>query len=174
MIVTLVLAVALPVGAYAVSGTSVFITDHSSGSHAAVSASGALQTAAQPTIGGVSLFADAIGPGNACAFFTPPAGKAFVVTAIDLIPLGASPATVEVEIDVFSSSALSCGGSTHNLAFGRFGSDNPQLIPLSPGIGVAHGHYLNLTVVSASRLGYAKVYGYYVPSAACSAAANCV
>src|SRR5689334_7825874 len=102
IIVAALLAIAFPVGAWAVSGSNVFVTDATSGVHAKVTSTGQLQTHPNgpltvngsvtagyaagsllhsPSVGGnYSVQADSCGSGTCQTLFKPPAGKAAVVT----------------------------------------------------------------------------------------------
>ena len=92
IIVTLIVVVLFPVGAWAVMGSNIFVTDATSGAHAKVDSNGNLQTKvssgsvnatlAAPNQQFISTvtFSD-VGP-KCKTLVTPPTGKAVVITAV--------------------------------------------------------------------------------------------
>jgi len=90
-IICVVVAAALfPVGAWAVSGSNVFVTDSNSGTHAMVDSAGQLHAVAN-VAGFKSWFVSSASSltGTYVARVTPPAGKALVVRELHLDWVGA-------------------------------------------------------------------------------------
>ena len=174
IILTLLVVVGFPVGAFAVTGSSVFITDHTSGAHAVVDSQGNLATSAVPRGGGFVAAALGASGTNRCAFFAPPAGKAAVITSVALVPLAASSSS-EVTAQVTVNKAAGCASTVYVFDLGTFASDAPSVLPLNPGITVANGHNVSLNVLGGSGFVTAEVYGYYVPASVCSVSGyNCL
>src|ERR1700688_3251616 len=91
IIVTLAIVIGFPVAAFAVTGSSVFVTDAHTGAHAAVNAAGGLSVAgtvtATPTPPNASYTTFTIASESLpCSPVTPavPAGRALVVTSISV------------------------------------------------------------------------------------------
>ncbi len=179
IVVTLVVMVGFPFAAFAVTGNNVFVTDATSGVHAKVNSLGQLKTSA--VVSG-AVTAPAAAPsdlvalfptqvfGDDCAFYTPPAGKAVVITKVDVYPqfFTSGNSTVNWEIST-STGVNSANGCTPNRPF-SYGQldvgDPPHVIDLGAGIALANGHYLNAGTVNGEVM--LDIYGYYVPASACS------
>jgi hypothetical protein len=174
MVVALLVVVGFPVGAFAVTGSSVFITDHTSGAHASVDSSGNLATSAVPRGGGFVAAAEGASGTSRCDFFAPPAGKAAVVTSIDLVPLAASSSS-EVTAQVQVNRSPACTNTVYVVDLGEFASDAPSVLPLNPGLTIANGHNVSLNVLGGTGFASVEIYGYYVPASVCSIAGyNCL
>jgi hypothetical protein len=187
IIVAIIVAVGVPFTAGAVTGNNVFLTDFTSGAHAKVDASGNVQTKVNGavTVAG-SVTATQAAPSNmfavlgeagntsaTCGFFTPRAGSAAIITSIDESPDHAL-STAELQVRVQSDSAAACGGTKHDVAFDIYSSDTPHTVPVTPGIGLASGHSLDITATGGNpgTLVIIEVHGYYVPAAQC--ASGCI
>jgi hypothetical protein len=167
MVITLVVAIALPVGASAVTGSDVFITDHVSGGHAGVTASGQLETADVPAVGSIVATGIAAGGTPDCAFVTPPAGKALVITGIEMGPHGAAAGT-EAQANVYVHANGSCNGTIiRSLAFAYFSSDQPQEVTMTPGVGLKVGHYIGFGDNTIGTDMWITLYGYYIAASQC-------
>jgi hypothetical protein len=167
IIVVAIVALAAPVGAYAaVSGSNAFVTDHSSGVHASASATAGLATSDSPALGGMELTISGTPPDTSCAF-TPPGGKAFVITDVTMDPQGASVGH-DTGMFVQVSSNSNCTDITHTLAGGYYSADGSYPQSFSPGIGLKNGHSLRVTVSGANDDFLICIYGYLVPASACT------
>jgi hypothetical protein len=172
IIVTAVLVVGLPVGAYAsIRGSNVFVTDHISGAHASVSSTGSLQTTAVAPIGGVAVHASVSAGSLNCGFFSPPAGKAFEITGVVLVPAGASTSS-GTALTLDAESHTGCAGPLNDIAFGTYSADQPDHFSFNPGIGLKSGHYLDFYAIGSPGTSRVLVYGYYISATACSV--NCL
>jgi len=166
--ITCVLAIADPVGASAVTRSNVYITDRVTGGHAGVDASGRLATADVPAVGSILASGLAIGGTPECAFVTPPAGKALVITGVELAPHGAAAGT-EAQANVYVHANGSCSGTIiHSVAFAYFSSDQPQEVTMSPGVGLKTGHFIGLGDNTIGTDMWVTLYGYYIPASQCS------
>jgi hypothetical protein len=170
--VTAILAVALPAGAYAaVSGSNAFVTDRVTGVHAGVSPTTGLATSTSPAIGGLVATVSAT-PGKYCNVFTPPAGKAFVITGITIDPGGASVGN-DTTIFIARDTKDNCTGARFDIAGGSYAVDGSYSSTFTPGLGLPHGQFLDFTVTSSVAVDdMAFFYGYLVPASAC--AVNCI
>ena len=182
IIVTVVVMVGLPVGAFAVvKGSNSFITDATSGTHAKVTSNGQLQTHPNGplTVSGsvtpaapASMIVDSLDGGLVPSLDYQPllletlsAGKAVVVTSITIGPHGVLNSTASVEIKVGSTPALSYAIGVVTLNPGT----QPVTLPFPSGLPIKHDHQLWLFGRGPSIYADASVNGYYVPAAQCSA-----
>ncbi len=144
--------------------------------------------ASVPGLNGATLGAGSIAPGSmfvesgiidsadsiaSCEAFTPPAGKALVVTSVHATVDFVSQ-SFPVYLDL-QTQAASCpsSGSTGGLN-DTVGVTNEGLtsIPFSPGIAVANGH--NFLVVDEEKMiTYVTVVGYLVPASECKSPNTC-
>jgi hypothetical protein len=169
IVITTLLVVGFPVGAFAVSGQNAFVTDTKTGAHAKVSSTGSLQTSiagtvsatAQPPVG--SFVKEMTG--SECGL-TPPAGKAWIITAVDEVPKGAT-SSIENIFNLLADTSAGCAGTQTSIASGYFALDLPRELTFNPGIGLSSGHYLDLEALSGKG-GGVYVYGYVVSAAACA------
>ncbi|HEY3833359.1 MAG TPA: hypothetical protein VGO03_13765 [Acidimicrobiia bacterium] len=182
IIVTLAMIIAFPFAAFAVTGNNVFVTDATSGVHAKVNNLGQLDTTAvvsgavtAPPAAPSSMVAlfpvQVTASEDDCAFYTPPAGQALVITRIDAYPYAPS-GTVYIALSA-SNRINASSGCTPNkpLSYEDFVAGNPpHVIDLGAGVALAHGHYLNLTARGNGGGGGAtlNIYGYLVPASACA------
>jgi hypothetical protein len=157
------------------------IHDSATGVAAKVNGLGQLSVAATGSVNAVqaapsNLFV-AIGNGQSnnfqlgCAFFTPIAGMAAVITSIDVSPDGgAIPSGSSIQAIVASDTASSCGGSTTWIMEDTLTSVTPYTHSLGVGIGLQTGHFLDLQIASTGGASptTVTVHGYYVPAAQCS------
>lgn len=172
IIVTAMLVVGLPVGAYAsITGSNVFVTDKVSGAHASVSSTGNLQTTAVAPIGGVAVRASVSAGMLNCGFFSPPAGKAFEITSVVLVPAGASTSS-GTALTLDAESNTGCAEPLNDIAFGTYSADQPDHFSFNPGIGLKSGHYLDFYATGSPGTSRVLVYGYYIAAKACSV--NCL
>jgi hypothetical protein len=176
IVVTIAVLIGFPFAASAVSGSNVFVADSTSGVRAKVSATGSLQASVTGSVTAtpaapsamVVKFAIAGSTGNSCAFYTPPVGSAFVITAVDQVPVNAASVS-EVQLNLLADTSTGCGGTQTSLANGTFATDQPRQLSFNPGIGLKNGHYLDLHNSAATSLnGFVYVYGYTVPAATCT------
>jgi hypothetical protein len=167
IVVTAIVALALPIGAYAtITGSNAFITDHTTGAHASVQSTGELLTTSVPPIGGVEFTVERNPTVKTCTTFTVPTGSALVVTSVTFEPAGAtvgSDATLSVEL--FHTTCLSPGPI---VATGRYSADGAYEQQFTPGVGIESGSRLWLNLGgSALTSSFATVRGYYVPAGFC-------
>ncbi len=178
IILGVTIAIAFPVGAWAISGTTVFVTDNVTGKTAAVNASRQLSVAATGSVTATPT------PPNAgytvvqsmteidgCRSLTAavPAGKALVVTSVTATVtdvtrgpvfvniFAATPGPPCVPLDVADSGGLSGTGAT-------------QVFPIPSGFAVKAGHVLGASLISTSSDADAAfvVHGYLVSSTLCT------
>jgi hypothetical protein len=165
IVLAALLALAIPAGAFAAAtGSNAFVTDHSTGAHASVNATTGLSTSDTPAIGGIDLTVSG-DPGTSCAF-TPPTGKAFVITGVTMDPHGATVGN-DTSMFIAVGSTSNCSNLTRTLAGGYYSADGSYTTTFSPGVGLANGHSLQVTVVGANDPFWIFVRGYLVPAAAC-------
>jgi|SRR5579871_505430 len=169
IVVSVIIALGLPVGAFAaVSGSNVFITDHSSNVHAGVSSTGSLKTTNLTAPGSRELAPVAAQDANACAFLQLPPEKAFVVTEVVWAPKGANVGA-DVSEHILLDANKTCSEVLNRVAGGNFAQDGVYETTFSPGYVVQQGHYLDLDVSGGGGdYSEAFVYGYYIPSSECA------
>lgn len=175
LLVAAMLVVGLPVGAYAaVSGQSVFITDHATGAHAQVAASGQLETFAVPPANGFYTDAEQDGTGQQCSFYVVPAKEALVVTGVQFMPAGASGGEAvtsgqDVAEYLDLDTKAGCGGQYSTLAGGAWADDAPEFVSLDPGVAIKAGTRLDFKfqTPTADFFGVVWIYGYLLSTAAC-------
>ena len=175
IIVTVVVMVGLPVGAFAVvKGSNSFITDATSGKHAKVSASGQLATSG--TVSG-SVTATPAQPAAMVDFstevsiatngFSGPvsgttaASKALIVTAITVGPHGVLNSSVPLSLETYTT------GTQLGLITLNPGSP-PVTLPFPSGLPIKGPDYLVIANSGPPVTLDVTVSGYYVPVAQCA------
>jgi hypothetical protein len=192
IICTVVVTVLFPIGAWAVTGNNVFVTDATNGRHAAVDAknglvatvhdaasgkSAAVNSARQLQVGGsviarptflTELFhAAGNGSGTSChVIATPPAGRALIVTELDMDVYGGTPAA-NTFIPVYSNSTCS-GGPEWDVTPATLGTSH---ITFQNGFAVNAGQSVAAKVFSGNYSFELYVHGYTVPAGSVPAAA---
>ncbi len=170
MVCVIVAAVAFPVGAWAVvTGSNVFVTDATSGAHAAVSSSGALTVAGSVTSNNASpksLYVNSSIPGATYVpAAAPPSGKALIVTSIAVDTDGpASFGSGSHAEFVISAADATCGTQ----APGLVGFVSPSALGVTS-IAIPSGLVVPakraLCVAADGIVAVVTVYGYLVPAA---------
>jgi hypothetical protein len=130
MVCVIVVTIAFPMGAWAVTGSNSFITDAHSGAHATVSKSGALSVAGTVITGAAPLNSlyhteQAFDEEGYASVATAPTGKTLVITSlyVDAVALGDSEGETFLAVDTTSST---CSGS-----------QTQAIIVTQPSIGLA-------------------------------------
>jgi hypothetical protein len=186
IIVTFAVLFLFPIGAWAVSGSPVFITDFHTGRHADVNDSHQLQThpngtqtvtgtvnatvagtvTATPTPPGAMFHGSSGGNVNSCVLFvTPPTGEATVVTHVH-IKAGAG---ISGSVGIYASAGCSTG---QEIDQGVVASTDGQAdFEFDTGLPVANGHHLYVDVIEAGGSPDVHIYsfGYNVPAGQCAA-----
>ena len=165
-----------PVGAWAVTGSNVFITSASTGAHAAVSSTGALsvtgsvnanQALPASTFTSFSGAAESTG----CNRVTPPvpAGKALVVTSVNVAVSFVTTGPVFVAVDA-ASGASPCGAIESVDESYVPGTKTSEDVQIPSGVAIKAGHAVGVFLQSASGDAQAvvHVHGYYVSSSLCT------
>jgi hypothetical protein len=181
IIVAVVVVAGFPFAASAVTGNNVFISDATSGAHAKVSSTGQLSTTA--SVSGavtatqaapsnmVSIPGQTGTGGNVCAFYTPPTGKALVVTSIDVYPINPFPLPTTENVNFYGAPATNCPVNHLLFSSGAYSAgDPPHTVDLGAGVALANGHFLDVTTNTAgttTSLSFV-VYGYLVAATACA------
>jgi hypothetical protein len=179
IIVTFAVLLLVPIGAWAVTGSNVFVTDATSGSTAKVDASGSLQTrvkgavsvsAPTPAIAHGNLVSPTIcGAADTCTLvIAPPAGKALIVTSIHLsawdvpTPGGGERVLFRTSVD----GTCNAGSLTDTVDVAHPGGTGDVVLTYSPGLPVQAGRAL-CAVTNDGALGVdITAWGYTVaPSA---------
>jgi hypothetical protein len=123
-------------------------------------------TAAAPSATFVAS-GSALNGSPSCAFFTPKAGSAAVITHIDFLSKGATSAFDGV-VGVDAATASGCTGETL-IGEAEFSNASTYSEDLGAGIAVANGHFLDVGASGPSGgSGGVLIHGYYVPAAQCS------
>ena len=172
IIVAVVVMVMLPVGAWAVSGSNVFITDAVSGTHASVNPSGALTVAqASPK----NFYVHESFPGSSWVkLATPPAGKALVITSVLFDTWADATPGLGSNIPLMMSKTNnSCATRTN----AQVADLNPAgiggtVVPLQPGLVVPANRSLCVTNGNSSNLSVeVYAYGFLIPASSAPAGA---
>jgi hypothetical protein len=166
IICVIVVAALFPVGAWAVSGSSVFVTDSTSGKHASVDSEGQLHVVAN--VAGAKSWMQSDSPSLAGAYaprVVVPVGKALVVRQIHVDWFGADgssdPWVAWIVGNAACNSNISSTSETMDLPNGQ----DDRVVSFDPGYIVPAGEAL-CGVKSGAGTFYMKVYGYYVSSSA--------
>ncbi len=176
MVCVIVAAVAFPVAASAVSGSSVFVTDSTSGAHAKVSSTGALNVTGSvndslaPPASTFTYFAGAT-EATGCNPVTPavPAGKALVVTSVNVAVTGVTTGPVFIAVDAASTSPCAPIESFDESYVP--GAQTSEDVQIPSGVVIKPGHVVAVLMDSTSNDASAvvHVHGYYVASTLCTA-----
>jgi hypothetical protein len=155
-----VVMVMFPIGAFAVTGTSIFVTDHTTGKQARVTGAGQLVTTP-------AFLKDLrTGPPTAAAgtckpIATPTGGAALIVTSVNVAWSGMTPGTDF--LDVWSDSACDTP-----IAFVQVATASGTMsIPLGAGVAIHAGQSLSATGFGPHPTGWViNAPGYVVPGSA--------
>ena len=175
ILVALIVMTLFPVGAWAVSGSNVFVTDSQSGAHATVNAAGALTVnEASPK----TFYANAASEaGDGLDVYTPLAtpatGHALVITSVVVNVGKITTPDQSVHVDL----AISKGGATcqqvsklntfYPLASVTPSNRGATVIPFQPGIPIPAGRSLCTSEGDPANLvATVYAYGYTVPASA--------
>jgi hypothetical protein len=148
IIVTFAVLLLFPIGAWAVSGSSVFVTDANSGAHAAVVGGSDALTVAEASP--KNFFTRSLAPEGSSGFLPlvkSPAGKALIVTSVyvNLIAVTTTGNGHWLSITV-SSKNNTCSSVVENalpdIEFNPTAGSGQATIPLQPGIVVPSGRAL--------------------------------
>jgi hypothetical protein len=178
IILGIVIAIAFPVGAFAVvSGSNTFVTDATSGVTAKVDEAGqvlAAQTA--PNAAFSVMKGIAVDDLNPTQKVFSPGAKAGVVTAIDINQRSLTSSS-EATVQLFVSNSSACATATQHIATFTFLSPAPGnlQIPLvfPSGISIRANHWLceNLMFWNGTSVNLAldlNLNGHYIPATACT------
>jgi hypothetical protein len=154
IIVTFAVLLLIPIGAWAVTGSNVFVTDASTGSTAKVDASGSLQTRVKgsvplsaPTASAIHspLLSPTTCASDPCSeVIAPPAGKALIVTSIH-VSAWSVPSPGPGERVLFQRSVDgSCNAASLNVVYdvAHPGGVGDTVLTYSPGLTVPAGSAL--------------------------------
>jgi hypothetical protein len=177
IICVLTVAIVAPIGAWAVTGSNVFVTDPISGAQAKVDSAGAVQSKA--VLG--SMAVPHVTPAwsyhssmhfafEDCTNVTAevPSNKALVVTSITVKNVVATTGPIQIRVATGTFDEP-CTVWTF-LGRGVVEADGLTTISFPSGLVVGPGHTLDLSMDSPSDDNLSEVYvdGYWVPSAQCS------
>ncbi|MDQ1457468.1 MAG: hypothetical protein QOH28_3088 [Actinomycetota bacterium] len=184
IVVTLVIVVAFPFAAFAVTGNNVFVTDATSGVPAKVDASGNLQAKLNATTVGVTgnvgapaaatNFAHGIvnvvasGSSTCVNLLSPPTGKALVVGTISIDTYEDGSPNLN-----YSRFWRSAGCASDQIATHTPNGPGTQQLLIQPGVTVKAGQALSVQAVNAGTTSLGAdiaVFGYLVPASAVPAA----
>jgi hypothetical protein len=173
IIVAVIVMLMLPVGAWAVSGSNVFLTDATSGTHAAVNSTGAL-TVAQASPKNFYVH-ERFPTGVWSKLATPPAGKALVITSIlfDTWAVASPGLGSNIALEM-STTDNSCTSITNT----QVADVNPSgvgatTVPFQPGLVVpANRSLCELNGNPGSLNVEVYAYGFLIPAASAPAGAN--
>jgi hypothetical protein len=176
IIVAVVVTVLFPVGAWALSGSNLFVTDPGSGARATVNAAGALTVneASPKTFYANAVLPSQIGIGNYTPLATPTPGHALVITSvvIDILKVVTPDQTVHVDIAISKGDA-SCQQVVlyHNgfypLLLLSPSNRGATAFPFQPGIPIPAGRALCVDQGDTNNLlSEDSVSGYTVPASA--------
>jgi hypothetical protein len=165
-----------PVGAWAVTGSNVFITNASTGAHAAVTSGGALTVTgsvnanqAQPA--STFTYFSGASETSGCNRVTPPvpAGKALVVTSVNVAVNAVTTGPVFVVVDA-ATGASPCGAIESVDESYVAGAKTSEDVQIPSGVVIKPGHAVGVFLQSASGDASAvvHVHGYYVASTLCT------
>lgn len=171
IIISLVVMIGFPAGAFAVTRATAVTITSPSGIHAIVDPTGGLQVAGPPPSSGFTADFDLHTISTNCGVMTTPPGKALVITSIDEVPMGTVASSQDVFIYVWAGPTSDCTSPQYAIAADMFGSDTPHQVTYSPGIGIKTGHYLRMHVDGPTNSsGSVIIHGYTVPASECSPA----
>jgi hypothetical protein len=189
IIVTLIVVVLFPLGAWAVTGSNIFVTDATSGAHAKVDSNGNLQTKvssgsvnatpAAPNQQYISTvtFSD-VGP-KCKTLVTPPTGKAVVITTVhfQVRTYDNGPNTRLGDLGHSGSSGCTSGNvALDGVSFiGNVPAGNiwqgaaSQELDFPSGVAVANGHTLTASVAGGPDDNWRiTAFGYLVDATKCT------
>jgi len=182
IIVTFAVLLLAPVGAWAVSGSSVFITDAHSNTHAAVNSSGQLQThpngtqavTGSVTVNGATRPADPVNlyttetNVNVCHTIAPPSGHVLVITSVHETLLdGTFPGSVYLRRSVGS-----CGSFSSEVTkdYTQITTYDTKEITFPSGLAIPDGTVLEIDYSNDATV---TVNGYLLPDSYCPTITSC-
>jgi hypothetical protein len=185
IVVTLMIVVAFPFAAFAVTGNNVFITDFTSGAHAKVDSGGNVQAKvnggnlnANPTQQAANMFTSTAGAGaTGCVVLAaPPAGKALIVTSVKENIWNNTPGDL-VEPQIYRMTG-NCPTPTNPVSkdTNNVGTDQTIVVPFPSGLPIPSGSKLAAQVVETSgdlAPVLFTVNGYLVPASQCQSPNVC-
>lgn len=179
IIVTFAVLLLFPIGAWAVSGSNVFVTDAGSGSHASVNGGALTVAQASPK----DFFARGGPTGSSFSrLLKPIPGKAAIVTSIvfDVFTAAATGIGHNIEAavsrtDTSCSSTVSDPASFYPLFDLNPGGIGETIVPFQPGIVIPANRALCVVNQDTANLSVeVYAYGYYVPASAAPVGAAAV
>jgi hypothetical protein len=179
IIVTFAVLLLFPIGAWAISGSNVFVTDATSGSHASVN--GGALTVAQASPKNLFVRSGPVG-GTFARILKPLPGKAAIVTSIvwDVYTAAATGASHNIAAAI-SATDTSCSSLVLDPATGFPAFDfNPAgigltVVPFQPGLVIPANRALCVANFDTGNISAeVYVYGYYVAASAAPAGAAAV
>jgi hypothetical protein len=178
LILGVVVAIAFPVGAWAVSGTSVFVTDNVSGKTAAVNglrqlsvaATGSVTATPTPPNASFDQFSSVDNPGQCNSVTsTVPTGKALIVSSVTVdVRTGT---TGPFAVYLYAASPGSPCVPKADLDISEVsGAGHSEVIPFPEGLPIKAGHVIGVLLNGGSgdAFAYVNVKGYFVPSTMCT------
>jgi hypothetical protein len=179
VVVTLIIVVAFPFAAFAVTGNNVFITDFTSGAHAKVDSAGNVQAKlnggnlnANPTQQASNMFTStaATGSTGCIVLAAPPVGKALIVTSVKENIWNTTPGHL-VEPQIYRMTG-NCPTPTNPVSkdTNNVGHDETIVIPFPSGLPIPGGSKLAAQVSETSgdlASVLFTVNGYLVPASQC-------
>jgi hypothetical protein len=173
MVITLVVTLGLPAGAFAVSRAMAVTITSPNGIHAVVDPAGGLQVTGPPASSGFTADFELHTLSTICGVMTTPPGKALVITSVNEVPIGAVASGPDVFIYVWAGPTTDCTAPQYAIAGDMFGSDTPHEVTFTPGIGLKTGHFLRMHVEGPTpSAGSVIIHGYTVPASECSPATS--
>jgi hypothetical protein len=175
MVCVIVAAVAFPVGAWAVSGSNVFVTDATSGAHAAVSSSGAVSVTGTVTANNANAknLYENFAVTSSTLFVPvaqPAAGKALVITSLEFNTY-AGAAQGNNLIYAVSAIDATCSFSAGVVGYVDPASNGVTSIPIPSGLVIPANRAL--CVADSEGLGVtATTFGYLVSASSAPSGAD--
>jgi hypothetical protein len=197
IILGITIAIAFPVGAWAVTGSNSFITDATSGAHAKVDGKQNVNTAIHDSVSGVAAKVNSAGQQlvsgsvavngttrqanpvdlytsmilvNGCALLAPPSGHALVITSVKEVNTDPNGAQEEL--------ARMVGGDCNNTSGASFKDVDPSLAPNAANVvnfpsGLVIPDAAELMITGGSTHLWVTVNGYQLPDAYCPTIQSC-
>ena len=166
IIITFAVLLLFPVGAWAVTGSNVFLTDAGSGQHATVGGAGQLMATRAGAKSFVSGQTIVDGGASDVVLLQPPSGKALIVTSVagDIYqPVGTPGISFEYEFHV-SHNGVNCA-PPKTFVFQEHPTElGSTFVPFDPGIVVPAGRALCADVGNVHVI--LSAHGYLIPAAA--------
>jgi len=178
IVVTFAVLLLFPIGAWAVSGSNVFVTDATSGQHAIVNGDGSL-TVAQASPKNFFTRSTGADSGTFKRIVAAPSGHALVVTSIDIDIFVASLTGIGHNVEIAVSKTNNTCSATASDPASHFpaldfnpGTIGLTVVPFQPGLVVPANRALCVLNSDPSHIN-AEVYvfGYQIPAGAAAAGA---